>query len=323
MRFLVFLFLPILIVFSSICFAEETLNKKEIVAIEKRLQEIGNPKNLLERIEKKRLEETLATHQQSLEKQRRDDAESEKKRQIEMANRKIEAERVAKLTPEQKLVEKKEMERKIAAEQLLQKQKRNLNVLNNTKTEVRQVFQEGEKLVEMTGCLSVYKKKRGIIFMSELDQQVKYSMCRLYIEERSYAPVHCITCAGTFSWKNKQFWAGNGGSIYRATATADDGITFDMTSSRLRAGWPQSGHYIVFDLSDGNRVRVVEINSHITENMVRSYLRPNDKVTFNVNMFFRIVDKLFEKSGVSVDEFSRLVFQADWLEKQLKDLGPL
>lgn len=291
-----------------------------IAIMERRLAEIGEPQNALQRIEKKRLEESLAERKLavSVANKKKQEEELAQKREAEL--KKAEELRLESLTPEQRA---KESQQKMQVEQqalLVRQAQVPKSKLLDTRRQINQVFAEGQRLVEKTQCVEAYVRKYQIGKLNDFHFRNLIATCQKFIQNGA-AQVNCQTCAGTFVYGNSQYQSVAGGQIVRATLTADDGMVFDMTQTRLRASWPQSGYYIVYDLSDGQRVRVAEINSHITENIVRSYLRPTDKLSYNTNVFFRKIDELLSKTQIPVEEFSRLVFEADWLEMRLKELG--
>jgi len=287
-----------------------------LMILERRLAEIGEPSSVLQQIEKKCLQESIAEHkaaERTAANRRAEEANAMKK---EVKKQMLEAERVSGLTTEQLDAEEKS---KSAAANEERKQRAQKAIYWDARRMIDRVFAEGQRVVEKTQCVAAYVRKYQIEKLNDFYFRNQIATCQKFVQYGA-VQVNCQTCAGTFTHGNGQYQSVGGGEIVRATLTADDGMVLDMTRTKLRASWPQSGHYIVYDLSDG-RVRVTEVNSYITENLVRSYLRPTDKRTYNLNVFFRKVDGLFSETQMPVEDFSRLVFQAEWLEKRLQELG--
>jgi hypothetical protein len=317
MRYLIACIFVLLFAVSS--FADELDNlNKDLAGMKMRLLELDGANNALAQIKRKHLEDGIAETQKKiqLEVQRR--AERDRDLQLAAAREKAEGARIASLTPDQRQVEERRKAEEALAFQLKQKQSRNKYLLLQQQQIVKDVFSEAQQLVEKTHCVAASQRKG--INLSDWGFRTTIATCQKFIQSSGLPQVDCLTCSGTFTYGNGQYKAVDGGQIVAASITAEDGMVLDMTAGKIRVGWPQSGHYIVYDISQKDRVRVTEINSYIAENMVKTYLQPEDEISYSVNTLFRKIDSLFEKSELPITEFSRLVFNAAWLEKHLKNL---
>jgi hypothetical protein len=187
-----------------------------------------------------------------------------------------------------------------------------------------EIQERAGKVMDRIGCLESpgnkirYPDGRLRLHKNENVYLMLLGSCKKTMEQGiEGSGLNCETCAGTFVTGNIQIQTGRGGGVLRAVVTEPDGYIFDYSLSSLKVSTPQSGHYIVYDTSRGE-VRVVEVNSHIAENILQSYLTPNERRTYNVNTLYRKIDQLFQKGQLSVDRFSRQFFNPDWLDGELK-----